>query len=251
MAIRPFNAFHQYTKNRPENQSQPNPHQPPKPAPGPAEVFDLAAKAVQAGYRVTQAELQERTGYALEPAQGACPGGLEEWRLGGLASPLRGAGPTAPQSPWSVEKSPTLNRRPSVSPSGPRRPSGPSPEPAADSPGGLAALAEALQADCAPLTHALQTLLDQAQQPEGTGRGAEPHPETTHDSRFVIHDLRREAAALAARLPELLPEDPELAAQIRTLLDDTFAQESEGAEGQSPSDNHLPFTAGGHPSLQP
>ena len=62
MAIRPFNAFHQYTKTRPENQSQTNPHQPPKPAPGPAEVFDLASKAVQAGYRVTQAELQERTG---------------------------------------------------------------------------------------------------------------------------------------------------------------------------------------------
>ena len=50
-----------------------------EPAPGPAEVFDLAAKAVQAGYRVTQAELQERTGYALEAAAGAPAAG--NWEM--------------------------------------------------------------------------------------------------------------------------------------------------------------------------
>ena len=204
MAIRPFNAFHQYTKTRPENQSQTNPHQPPKPAPGPAEVFDLAAKAVQAGYRVTQAELQERTGYALEAAGGAPAAG--NWEM------VNGKWPAPP----------ALNRRP---------------EGAQDHlpltthhlPVGLQGLAEALQADCAPLAKALQTLLDHAQQPEGTGRGAEPHPD--NHLPFTNYHLRREAAALAARLPELLPEDPELAAQIRTLLDDTFAAES--ANGDS------------------
>ena len=163
-----------------------------EPAPGPAEVFDLAAKAVQAGWRVTQAELQERTGYALEPAQGAGSGGLEDWRLGGLASPLRGAGPTASPMPWGVGQSrggratPTLNRQTSNLPT--------------LQTSGLQGLAEALQTDCAPLAEALQSLL------------ADPSPEA--------------ARALAARLPELLPEDPALAAQIRTLLDTTFAAES-------------------------
>ena len=156
-----------------------------EPAPGPAEVFDLAAKAVQAGYRVTQAELQERTGYALEPA-GAGSGGLEDWRLGGLASPLRGDGPTASQLPWGVGQGPTLNRQTSKHPS--------------LQTSALQSLSEALQRDCAPLAKALQTLL------------ADPSPEA--------------ARALAARLPELLPEDPALASEIQTLLDDTFAAES-------------------------
>ena len=163
-----------------------------EPAPGPAEVFDLAAKAVQAGYRVTQAELQERTGYALEPAQGAGSEGLEEWRLGGLASPLRGAGPTASPMPWGVGQSrggratPTLNRQTS--------------KPQSLQTSTLQGLSEALQRDCAPLAEALQSLL------------ADPSPEA--------------ARALAARLPELLPEDPALASEIQTLLDTTFAAET-------------------------
>ena len=86
--------------------------------------------------------------------------------------------------------------------------------PAAD--GGLGALAEALHADCAPLADALRALL------------AEPSPTA--------------AQSLAARLPQLLPQDPALASEIQTLLDETFTAESEGAEGQRPSDNHLPFT---------
>ena len=163
-----------------------------EPAPGPAEVFDLASKAVQAGYRVTQAELQERTGYALEPAQGAGSGGLEDWRLGGLASPLRGAGPTASHMPWGVGQSLTLNRQTSNPPN--------------LQTSGLQGLAEALQADCAPLAEALQSLL------------ADPSPEA--------------ARALAARLPELLPDDPALASEIQTLLDETFAAESANGESR-------------------
>ena len=162
-----------------------------EPAPGPAEVFDLASKAVQAGYRVTQAELQERTGYALEPA-GAGSGGLEDWRLGGLASPLRGDGPTAPQSPRGVGQSLTLNRQTSNPPN--------------LQTSGLQGLAEALQADCAPLAKALRALL------------ADPSPSA--------------AQALAGRLPELLPEDPALASEIQTLLDETFAAESANGESR-------------------
>lgn len=192
-----------------------------EPAPGPAEVFDLAAKAVQAGWRVTQAELQERTGYALEPAA-AGSGGLEDWRLGGLASPLRGDGPTASPMPWGVGQSrggratPTLNRQTSNHPS--------------LQTSGLQGLAEALQADCAPLARALQTLLDRARQPEETGRGAEPHPD--NHLPFTNYHLRREAAALAARLPDLLPEDPALASEIQTLLDETFTEGSANGESR-------------------
>ena len=166
-----------------------------EPAPGPTEVFDLAAKAVQAGYRVTQAELQERTGYALEAAQ-AASGGLEDWRLGGLASPLRGDGPAASQLPWGVGQGPTLNRQTSKLPS--------------LQTSALQSLSEALQRDCTPLAEALQSLL------------ADPSPEA--------------ARALAARLPELLPEDPALASEIQTLLDETFTEET--TEPVANSDTH-------------
>ncbi len=164
-----------------------------EPAPGPAEVFDLAAKAVQAGYRVTQAELQERTGYALEPAGaggvpafGALPFANRESLIANRAASRDGQtegawgkAPPRDDSRFTIHDSPATQ---------------------------VAALAEALQSDCAPLAEALQSLL------------SDPSPEA--------------ARALAARLPELLPEDPALAAQIRTLLDDTFAAESANGESR-------------------
>ena len=73
------------------------------------------------------------------------------------------------------------------------------------------------------------------------------------DSRFTIHDspatqvaaLAEEtllaepspeaARALAARLPDLLPDDPELASEIQSLLDATFA-----AEASTPVANSAP-----------
>ena len=70
----------------------------------------------------------------------------------------------------------------------------------------VAALAEALQADCAPLAEALQSLL------------ADPSPEA--------------ARALAARLPDLLPEDPALASEIQILLDETFTAETANGESR-------------------
>ena len=196
-----------------------------EPAPGPAEVFDLAAKAVQAGYRVTQAELQERTGYALEAAAGAPAAG--NWEMVNGKWPTREPA-AAGSGNWSMVNGkwpapPALNRRP---------------EGAQDHlpltthhlPVGLQGLAEALQADCAPLAKALQTLLDHAQQPEETGRGAEPHPD--NHLPFTNYHLRREAAALAVRLPELLPEDPALASEIQTLLDETFTAGSANGESR-------------------
>ena len=158
-----------------------------EPAPGPAEVFDLAAKAVQAGYRVTQAELQERTGYALEPpgaggvpAFGALPFANRESLIANRAASRDGQtegawgkAPPRDDSRFTIHDSPATQ---------------------------VAALAEALQSDCAPLAEALQSLL------------ADPSPEA--------------ARALAARLPDLLPEDPALASEIQTLLDTTFAAES-------------------------
>ena len=90
----------------------------------------------------------------------------------------------------------------------------------------LQSLSKALQSDCAPLATALQTLL------------AEPSPEA--------------AQALAARLPELLPEDPALASEIQTLLDATFAKETaEPVANSAPRDykrdNHGRFSKTNHP----
>lgn len=39
-------------------------------------MFDLAAKAVAAGYRISRPELEEATGYALEGLQTPSEGGL-------------------------------------------------------------------------------------------------------------------------------------------------------------------------------
>ena len=170
-----------------------------EPAPGPAEVFDLAAKAVQAGYRVTQAELQERTGYALEPAGaggapafGALPFANRESLIANRAASRDGQtegawgkAPPRDDSRFTIHDSPATQ---------------------------VAALAEALQADCAPLAEALQSLL------------ADPSPEA--------------ARALAARLPELLPEDPALASEIQTLLDETFTAETTEPVANSEGECH-------------
>lgn len=141
-----------------------------RPEPGPAELFDLAAKAVQAGYRVAQDELEERTGFRLEPnGQGSGEG---------FGGPFGAGSPgAAGQLPLTNYPLPIANRAPG-----------------ADS--GLGALAEALRADCAPLAEALRALL------------AEPSPSA--------------AQALAMRLPDLLPDDPEMAAAIEEALTRTF-----------------------------
>ena len=102
-----------------------------EPKPSAGEVFDLAAKAVSAGYKITQQELEERTGYRLEPAAQLQPFSFNKARP--VASRLR----EAPQ--------PVLNAA---------VPGGTSEE------SGLKALASALQADLSPAAQAVQALLD-------------------------------------------------------------------------------------------
>ena len=168
-----------------------------RPEPGPAELFDLAAKAVQAGYRVAQDELEERTGFRLEPNGQGLGEGLSGAFGGGF-----GAGLAQPPAPAGAQGAPP---RPAPFGAGSPGAAGHSPlttyhlpitnrAPGADS--GLGALAGALRADCAPLAEALRALL------------AEPS--------------QTAAQALAARLPDLLPDDPEMAAAIEEALTRTF-----------------------------
>jgi len=110
-------------------------------------------------------------------------------------------------SPFAAlrQKAPALNRAPAQTPKAPENSgqpgepgnSGPLGEPAA--PGkALLALARGLQLDGGPVAKALQTLL------------ADPSPEA--------------ARALAARLPELLPDDPQSALLLEQALAETFAE---------------------------
>ncbi len=149
-----------------------------EPAPGPDEVFDIAAKAVASGYRVTRDELEERTGFHLE---------VPETQMQGLPSPLhpteaQGASPqmflnkAAPSDPVRVVQG--------VASSTPERS-----EP-------LGQLAEALQSDLSPAAKAVQELM------------SDPSPE--------------KARALIDRLPDLLPDDPEMAAILESELASTF-----------------------------
>lgn len=137
------------------------------PSPTPAEIFDLAAKAAQAGYQIAKEELEERTGYRLE---------------------VRPQGPGLPAIPWN--RAPlALNRQAPQSP--------------------LADLAKALQADLTPAADAVQALLK------------DPSPQA--------------AQALIARLPQLLPDDPEMAAILEEELAAAFGDEvSRSPEASKP-----------------
>ncbi len=155
-----------------------------EPAPGPDEVFDIAAKAVAAGYRVTREELEERTGYKLE---------LPAPPMQGLPSPLHPTEAQGASPHLFFNKVPTASSVPScVSPSPATERSEPISAPNAS----LTALAAALQADLSPAAEAVQELL------------RDPSPET--------------ARALIDRLPHLLPDDPEMAAILEETLADTF-----------------------------
>ena len=114
-----------------------------EPKPSAGEVFDLAAKAVQAGYQVDKAELEERTGYRLEPAAQPQPFSFNKARP--VASRLReapqpvlnAAVPGGTGEPFTIHRSPfTAKQRE------------------------LSALASALQADLSPAAQAVQALLD-------------------------------------------------------------------------------------------
>lgn len=87
------------------------------PSPTPAEIFDLAAKAVQAGYQVTKEELEERTGYTLEARPEAALQPLPSQSLPGLAwnRAPQGAAPAEPAPPEpSRPVAPRLRDAPAV-----------------------------------------------------------------------------------------------------------------------------------------
>lgn len=136
-----------------------------EPKPSAGEVFDLAAKAVQAGYQVDKAELEERTGYRLEPAAQPQPFSFNKARP--VASRLR----EAPQ--------PVLNAA---------VPGGTSEE------SGLKALASALQADLSPAAQAVQALL-KAPSPEAARALIERLPALLPDDPEMAAILEEELAA--------------------------------------------------------
>jgi hypothetical protein len=150
----------------------------------PGEIFDLAAKARAAGYRIDKAQLEEATGYTLEedaqaPAGGA-PGGF-----GGGGFGLNAG--TALQ----FGRNPLQNARSGSD--------GKSPVPEAG--GALQRVLEAFRSDLGPAAEELQEVL---KLPEGQMRAA--------------------CKDLADRLPELLPADPAMAAILAEELAGAFAE---------------------------
>ena len=141
--------------------------------PTPEEMFDLAAKAVASGYRISRPELEEATGYALEgaptPGEGAFPpfagGASAGYADFGVAKPLQNAR-SAPH-----DKIPVRNARTPLR-------------------GDLGhdAAGRALAADMQPLADRLRAILAQ--------------PEETWADAF---------AALAEEMPELLQDSDALA----------------------------------------
>ena len=102
-----------------------------EPKPSAAEIFDLAGKAVVAGYKVEKSELEERTGYRLIEAQ------ME----GAIAAPSTPAAGLSPARQF-------LNRE------------------KAGNEKALKALARSLQLDFGPIAEALQTFFDAPSQAE-------------------------------------------------------------------------------------
>ena len=112
-----------------------------EPKPSAGEVFDLAAKAVQAGYQVDKAELEERTGYRLVAAQPQPMVNGEQRTENGTRSATEwpfalNKAPITTSEPFTVHRSPfTAKQRE------------------------LRALARSLQLDLTPAAKALETFL--------------------------------------------------------------------------------------------
>ena len=112
------------------------------PSPTPAEIFDIAAKAVAAGYRVTKEELEERTGYRLEASSEGAPRPLDP--SGAWYAPPQRMG-------FAMNKGHSPALLPPAGPVAARLRA----EPTA----ALQSLAKALQLDLTPAADALQALL--------------------------------------------------------------------------------------------
>ena len=107
-----------------------------EPKPSAAEIFDLAGKAVVAGYKVEKSELEERTGYRLIEAQSE--GAFMEGAIAAPSTPAAGLSPARQ----------FLNRE------------------KAGNEKALKALARSLQLDFGPIAEALQTFFDAPSQAE-------------------------------------------------------------------------------------
>ena len=177
----------------------------------PGEIFDIAAKARAAGYRVAKDELEKATGYTLveEPAQGGDGAGFPDFRDPGGA-------PFA-QDRRNAIANPLQNARKGAEVHLPP----PDGETRQNANLGLSRLADALGADMAPARDALLALLD-------------------------LPEAERPAAAreLMGRLDELMPADPAMAAVLAEEMAAAFAEGAEegttkdtkytkGAEGET------------------
>ena len=167
----------------------------------PGEIFDIAAKARQAGYRISKDELERATGYTLEedPSAGSqgAPGGSF-----GFPNEAPGAG----KADSRIAK-PLQNAR-----SGSDGKS-PDPEPAP----ALKRVLAAFRSDLGPAAEELQRVLDL--------------PEA--EMRVACKDL-------ADRLPDLLPADPAMAAILAEELAGAFA-EAAGEANRVPSEGSEDF----------
>ncbi|MGN0856231.1 MAG: hypothetical protein ACI4QJ_02395 [Candidatus Spyradenecus sp.] len=166
-----------------------------EPKPSAGEVFDLAAKAVQAGYQLDKAELEERTGYRL----------IEKAPSADYGWPVRAVGNTRSEPALIRQPSSVIRER---------------------SERELRALARSLQLDFGPAAEALET--------------------------FLAAPCESEARALIARLPDLLPGDPQSAIILEQAIAEAYTTEagktvvknSEGAAPTVSNSAHEPIRGG-------
>lgn len=163
-----------------------------EPARGPASIFEDATKARTAGYTIVQEDLEKKTGYTLIPYEPAAANPLGGFAMNSKAQQTQS---TALNSSDSGVASPLQNRltAPNAKLDGEKAVT-----PVNDSDALLAALAK----DMSAAGKAVAELL------------AITDPEK----------LKAAAADLAKKLPELLNDDPAMAALIETAIAEAFAE---------------------------
>ncbi|MBR1608020.1 MAG: DUF935 family protein [Kiritimatiellae bacterium] len=151
----------------------------------PGEIFDVAAKARQAGYRIAKDELERATGYTLEedPSAGAGTPGTGLPGGGGFALNAK--------TPLQFGCSPLQNARSATD--------GKSPDPTPAR--ALKRILEAFRADLGPAAEELQRVL-----------------------KLPEAEMRAACRYLSDRLPDLLPKDPAMAAILAEELAGAFAE---------------------------
>ena len=160
------------------------------------EAADLAGKLRAAGYRVDQSQLEEATGFKLERDETQPQPGFGGF--GGFANKA------APQDPDSGVAKPLQNaRRAGGATDAPR-----DPETRSD------AILRDFAADMGPAAEKIKSLLD---------------------ALDAGKDVRDEARKLAEELPDLMADDPAMAAVIEEAMADAFAGAAGGGEETVPN----------------